>query len=192
MNSFDPAYLASLALDPDFPSDRGAKVRIIVMDVDGVLTDGGLYYDSAGLSHKRFDVQDGLGIKMAQSVGLEFAVITGMQSESVLRRLEALGIDEVHSGVHNKLECLKKILDRRGLGWDAVAYVGDDWLDLPMFSRAGLPMSVRNAQPEVRAAALYVSPLSGGNGAMRQIIRQILAAQGKLEELVSYWLMKDE
>lgn len=174
--------------DPAFPSDLAKDVKLLVLDVDGVLTDGGLYYGDSGLYLKRFDVQDGLGIKLAQRVGLEVVIISGMESGALMRRAADLGIEECHAGAFHKLPKMEEIMRTRGLKWHEVAYVGDDVIDLPVMRLAGLALAVKNAQPEARVAAHYVAPLGGGAGGVRWIIRQILLAQDRLGDAISVFL----
>lgn len=177
--------MASADTDPDFPSELARQIKMLVLDVDGVLTDGGLYYGDDGLSHKRFDVQDGMGIKLAQRAGIEVVIISGMRSMALEKRGEDLGIEECHGGRHLKLPLLQDIMDKKDLGWENVAFVGDDMIDLPILCKVGLPLAVANAQPEVKAIAAYTSPAAGGNGAVRQMVRQILIAQGVWPKILS-------
>ncbi|MCK9241412.1 phenylphosphate carboxylase subunit delta, partial [Desulfocurvus sp.] len=109
--------------------ERAALVRLLVLDVDGVLTDGGLYYDAEGNVSKRFNVQDGLGIKVAQAAGLEIAVITGLESKAVEKRVRELGVEEYHAGHLAKAPLLEGMRRARGLEWSQLAYLGDDWVD---------------------------------------------------------------
>ena len=191
MPEIDAALLkkmASLGRDPDFPAERALPVTMMVLDADGVLTDGGLYYDSSGLALKRFDVQDGLGIKLARKLGLESVIISGMKSGALERRAGDMGVTECLVGQLEKLPCLQKILRERNLDWANVAYMGDDLVDLPVMLRVGLAVTVRNAQPEIKSIAHYVSPLSGGQGAVRHTLRQILMTQGRQEEVAAWFV----
>ena len=163
------------------------KVRMLVLDVDGVLTDGGLYYDFQGMITKRFNVQDGFGIKLAQAAGLEVAVITGLDSQAVQERIAELGVYEYHAGFKEKIPLLKGICERNKLEFTQLAYLGDDWVDAGVLSRVGLPMAVANAQPEIKALAAWISNFSGGNGAVREAVRFILQAQDKLEPMWQKW-----
>lgn len=163
------------------------KVRLLVLDVDGVLTDGGLYYDATGLIIKRFDVHDGIGIRLLQSEGIEVAVISGMDVPCVDRRLEVLGVTEKHGGFDNKATVLQEILDRKGLDWSEVAYLGDDWVDLAPMLRVGLPVAVDNARPEVKEVARMVTVARGGHGAVRELCDFILSCQGLKEKLLEKW-----
>ncbi len=167
--------------------EAASRIRLLVLDVDGVMTDGGVYYDENGLAMKRFHVHDGISIKMAQSVGLEVAAVSGMAVACVAKRLEALGIKEYVGGVHNKATHVDEIRKRLGLEWEEIAYMGDDWIDLAPMRRVGLPVAVPNAVPEVKDVAKMITERSGGQGAIRECIVWILQCQGKYEELLSYW-----
>jgi len=167
--------------------ERARKVRVLVCDVDGVLTDGGLYYDDVGRISKRFHVQDGFGIKLAQGAGLEVAVITGLESEAVRMRILELGISEYHAGKKDKVELLLDICSRNDLQPESLAYLADDWVDAGALQQVGLPMAVKNAQPEIKRLAAWVSEACGGDGAVREAIRFILGSQGKLDELWKRW-----
>ena len=186
----DTDKLASFELDPAFPHELAKNIRIIALDVDGILTDGGLYYDASGLTIKRFDCQDGVAVKLAQKAGLQVAIITGMESAAVERRACTLGIEECHSGIYDKVATMRGLLEKYDLSWEQAAYAGDDWLDIPVLRRVGLAMTVCDAQPEVRKLAHYVSRRGGGRGGVRELVRHILAAQGKLEELLREWASK--
>ena len=170
------------------PEERARGIRLLILDVDGVLTDGGLYFDDQGRVMKRFNVQDGLGIKMAQSAGLEFAIITGLNSTSVATRITELGIAEYHPGHTKKAPIIRDICARRQLDLVQVAYLGDDWVDAAALRLVGLPMAVANAQPEIKELAAWTSQASGGHGAAREAIRFILTAQGKYESIWRQWL----
>ncbi|WP_432736000.1 KdsC family phosphatase [Maridesulfovibrio sp. FT414] len=166
---------------------RAAKIRLLILDVDGVLTDGGLYYDHEGNVMKRFNVQDGLGIKFAQQAGLELAVITGLNHGAVEKRISELGITEYYPGHKEKLPFYEKLLSEKGLTDEEVAYLGDDWIDAPVMLRVGLPMTVRNAQPEIFGISRWISSKEGGHGAVREAISFILDAQGKLASIWREW-----
>ncbi len=168
--------------------ERARNIALLILDVDGVLTDGGLYYDASGQVSKRFNVQDGLGIKMARSVGLECAVISGLESPAVASRARELGIAEYHPGHTNKVPIIRDICSRKNLDLAQVAYLGDDWVDASAMRLVGLPMAVANAQPEITALAAWVSKAPGGHGAAREAIAFILEAQGKYAALWEKWL----
>ncbi len=170
-----------------FPVQAASDIRLLVLDVDGVLTDGGLYYDLQNQIIKRFDVQDGLGIKIAQAAGVTIAVITGLDSSAVACRMRDLGIRDYYAGFLDKRACLEEIRSRYSLSWEQIAYLGDDWVDLSVMAMVGLPLAVANAQPEVKKIASYVTTAKGGQGAVREIIRHLLMAQGKYEAVLSAW-----
>ncbi|SKA71899.1 KdsC family phosphatase [Desulfobaculum bizertense] len=170
--------------------ERAKKIRLVVLDVDGCLTDCGLYFDADGRVIKRFNAQDGLGIKLAQSVGIRIAVITGLKSGAVDARMKQLGIEDYHSGHVQKIPLLKSICEKHGLDMSEVAYVGDDWIDAGPMRQVGLPIAVNNAQPEICELASLVLSRPGGQGAVREALRFILDAQGRLEELWDTWSTK--
>ena len=170
-----------------FPVQAAEDIRLLVLDVDGVLTDGGLYYDLQNQVMKRFDVQDGLGIKIAQHAGITVAVITGLVSKAVEARVKDLGVKDYFAGYQDKRSCLEEIRNRHKLEWKHIAYLGDDWVDLSVMSMVGLPLAVANAQPEVKNVASYVTMARGGQGAVREVIRHLLMAQGKYEAVLSAW-----
>lgn len=158
--------------------ERAERVRLIVMDVDGVMTSGQIIYGSGGLELLTFDVKDGFAIVAAHRMGLLTALITGRTSEALARRAKELGISEVYQGCVDKLKAYKGVLARYGLSDEAVTYIGDDLPDLPVLARAGLKVAVANASEEVKAKADYVTINEGGRGAVREVIELILHAQG--------------
>jgi len=173
--------------------DHIAKVKLLVLDLDGVLTDGGLYYGPDGNVAKRFNVQDGLGIEIAQSSGLlRFAVITGMDKPAVAARIRDLRIDDYFPGITDKRETCEIVRKRYGLAVEEVAFMGDDWIDIPVMARVGVPLAVGNAQPETKAAALYVTQAHGGNGAVREAVRLILYCKGQLNNVFAAWMKRYE
>lgn len=160
----------------------------MILDVDGVLTDGGLYYDESGCIMKRFNVQDGLGIKIGPEVGIEFAVITGLDSPAVRRRVTELGISHYYPGHHRKAPILRQISDITGIPFAHMAFLGDDWVDAAAMAMVGLPMAVSNARPEILRLAAWTTRAHGGHGAVREALDFILKAQGKHEALWQEWL----
>jgi len=164
------------------------KIKLFLMDVDGVLTDGRLYYTETGEEIKVFDVRDGLGIKLLQRSGIEVGVISGRSSKALLKRLEELGIEEVHTGRNDKLEVLEKILKEKNLKAEEVAYVGDDYLDVPVLKVVGFPATVKDAPSLVKRHALYVSKREGGRGAVREIAEFLLSLRGELKGLLEGYL----
>lgn len=164
------------------------NIKMLVLDVDGVLTDGGLYYDADGIAMKRFNVQDGFGIKLAQSVGLEIGVITGLNQKPVEKRVTELGIKHYYPGKHQKVPLFEDMCEKAGVLPSEAAFLGDDWIDLGVMRCAGLAMSVPNAMPEVIEAADWVATRSGGHGAVREAIGFILEARGLLEDAMKQWV----
>ncbi len=162
-------------------------IRLLVLDVDGVLTDGGLYYDATGLVIKRFHVHDGIGIRLAKSAGLEIAVISGMDVPCVRTRLQELGITEYCGGRDDKIVILDEIRSRLDLTWQEIAYLGDDWVDLAPMKKVALPVAVANAHPDVKNAARLVLQREGGNGAVRELIDLLLTCQGKRDAMLEQW-----
>jgi len=165
----------------------GAEVKLLILDVDGVLTDGGLYYDHEGRVTKRFNVQDGLGIKIAQSFELDVAVITGLSHGAVEKRVRELGITEYHAGHVDKVPLMDGIRERLGLERRQVAYLGDDWVDAGVMQAVGLPMAVANAQSEILALAKWTSSRSGGHGAVREAIMFLLRCRGQFDAAWEKW-----
>lgn len=167
--------------------DRARNIKLLVLDVDGVLTDGGLYYSDEGLSFKRFHVQDGLGIKLAQAAGLELAVITGLNQKPVEKRITELGIQHYYPGNHDKVPLFEDVCQKVGVSEDEAAFMGDDWIDAGVMRRAGLAMSVPNAQPEILEMAHWISRTPGGHGAVREAIAFLLKEQGRLDAIWKEW-----
>jgi 3-deoxy-D-manno-octulosonate 8-phosphate phosphatase (KDO 8-P phosphatase) len=159
------------------PASRLAAVRLLVMDVDGVLTDGGIYYTERGDELKRFDVRDGQGLVLLRQAGVLTAVITRRRSEIVERRADELGIAEVHQGATDKRAVLESLLARRGVPASEAVYVGDDVGDLPAMQLVGFPVAVADAVPPVKRAAAYVTHTPPGHGAIRELCDLILAAK---------------
>lgn len=156
-------------------SARAAKIRLLVLDVDGVLTDGRLYFDANGEVLKVFHVRDGAGIVQLRKLGVRVAIISGRQSAAVEYRMRELGVSDVKQGISDKQLALRELQQQLNLGNDAVACVGDDTPDLAMFALAQLRVAVSDAHPQVRAAAHYVTQLPGGQGAVREVCDLILA-----------------
>ena len=167
---------------------RARKIRCLVMDVDGVLTDGRMGLTERGDELKSFHSRDGVGVNLARLAGLTLALVTGESSTIGKVRGTRLGIDHVFLGVRRKGECLEALMQERGLAPDAVAYMGDDLLDLPALQRCGLAVTVADAAPEVHAAAHVVTRARGGRGAVREIVELILRAQGVWESTVDAYV----
>jgi 3-deoxy-D-manno-octulosonate 8-phosphate phosphatase (KDO 8-P phosphatase) len=159
-------------------------VKVVFFDVDGVLTDGGLYMSEAGETLKRFNILDGMGLKLLQKAGITPAVITGRDSPALRARLQALGITHAHFGTENKRPAAEITLQALGLDWSAAAAMGDDWPDLPVLRRVALSSAPANAHAEVRAQARYVTQAQGGHGAARELCDLLLVASGRYASLL--------
>jgi 3-deoxy-D-manno-octulosonate 8-phosphate phosphatase (KDO 8-P phosphatase) len=157
--------------------ERARKTRLLIMDVDGVLTDGRIIQDCHGHELKAFDVKDGHGIVMAHRAKLRTALISGRESETIARRAQELGIELVFQKIWNKLEVYEKILADTQLMHDEVAYIGDDLVDIPLLRRVGFAVAVADAVDEVKAASHLITRRPGGQGAVREVIEFILRAQ---------------
>lgn len=162
-------------------------IRLLVVDVDGVMTDGGLYYDDNGLCMKRFNVLDGIGFLLAKEAGIGIAILTGMNTPSVEKRLKDLGITDYLYGVNNKYRALDALRTQKGLQWNEIAYIGDDWVDLASMTCVGLPIAVANAALEIKNIAKYITQKQGGDGAVREVINLLIHYQGKKEALLEAW-----
>lgn len=169
-------------------ASRFAHIKALVLDVDGVLTDGGLIYLEQGEAAVRFDIQDGLGIVVARNVGLEVAIISGRASAALTRRAQELGITELYQGINNKAQTFRELAQRRGWSFPEIAYMGDDLNDLPVMNLAGAVIAPANAAAEVKAVAHYITTASGGNGAVREAIQKILDEQMGWKEAVRNYL----
>ncbi len=167
--------------------ERALKIKLLLLDVDGVLTDGRLYYTSRGEEIKVFNVRDGLGIKLAQRAGIRIGVISGRNSEALINRLRELKVDEVHLGYNQKLPVLEDIINRLSLSLEEIAFLGDDYVDLPILRRVGFPMAVLDAPEEIKEHALYITNSKGGHGAVRDAIEFILKLRGQWEEVISQY-----
>ncbi len=176
----------------DIPAEVARRIRVVLLDADGVLTDGGLYVSEGvvgELEGRRFHVHDGLAIHMLRRAGLGVAIVSGKLSGSVKRRAEELGIEEVHQvTAFGKLEAVEGVLQRAGASWLEAAFLGDDLADLPVLREVGLPAAVANAVSEVKEAAAWVGKQTGGNGAVREFIEALLAARGEWSALVEEYV----
>ncbi|MGH7405316.1 MAG: KdsC family phosphatase [Candidatus Methylomirabilales bacterium] len=158
--------------------ERARRIRLLLLDVDGVLTDGRIIYGSAGLEVLSFHVRDGLALKSAQAAGITVGLLSGRKSEALARRAEELRLVEVHTGVEDKRGVYRQLLARYRLGDPEVAYMGDDLPDLPLLQRAGLAITVADAPVEVQRVAHLVTSLPGGRGAVREAVEVLLKSQG--------------
>jgi 3-deoxy-D-manno-octulosonate 8-phosphate phosphatase (KDO 8-P phosphatase) len=158
--------------------ERAARIKMLVLDVDGVLTDGRLYFDNQGNELKAFCTRDGLGMRILQDHGTTLALITGRQSEIVSHRAAQLGIEHVYQGRNDKLNAFNELLSNTGMDEQQTCYAGDDWIDIPVLDRAGLAVTVADADPVVKDRVHWITSRKGGDGAVREICDLILAARG--------------
>jgi 3-deoxy-D-manno-octulosonate 8-phosphate phosphatase (KDO 8-P phosphatase) len=165
-------------------TDACRRVELILSDVDGVLTDGGIWYNNQGVELKAFHIRDGLGIKLWQRAGFRFGVLTARTSHIVKLRAGELGIDIVRQGFEDKLPAAQEIIRDCRLTPEQVCYIGDDLTDLPVIRAVGLGAAVADAAAEVRAAAVYTTQLSGGRGAVRELIETILKAKSRWDDAI--------
>ncbi len=167
---------------------RARRIRLLLMDVDGVLTDGRIWLlsmpDGTATEMKAFHAHDGAGLKLAQLGGLRTGLITGRDSAATARRAQELGMEFVYQNCAEKIRAYNEILQRSGLKDAEVAYVADDLPDLPVLKRVGFAVAVANAAPEVKRAAHYVTRTPGGEGALREVVEVILKAQGKWQRVL--------
>ena len=166
---------------------RARKVAIILMDVDGVLTDGGLSFIEGSSEAKTYDVKDGVGLWIARRAGLRTGIISGRSGASVVRRAEELRLDEIHLKVTDKLQAYQRILKRQKLSDEEACYLGDDLTDLPVLGRAGMPVAVADAHSDVIRRVPFVTHAPGGRGAVREVIDAILKAQGRWREVLGWF-----
>lgn len=167
---------------------RAQPVRVVFFDVDGVFTDGGLYFSEQGETLKRFHTLDGQGIKLLQRVGITPAVITGRDSAPLRLRLKALGIEHAVFGTEDKRPAAENILTRLNLTWAQAAAVGDDWPDLPVMQRAALACAPSQAHPEVVSRAHFITSRRGGEGAVREVCDLLLVAHARYADMLRDYL----
>lgn len=154
---------------------RLSQVKLLALDVDGVLTDGGLYYTETGEVLRKFNIKDGQGIKLVKQAGIEVAIITAKSAASTLQRAKDLGINHTYLGIEDKLSTLKILCDKLKISLAQVAYVGDDINDLEVLQAVGCPLTVADAMPTNQNLAIYVTKLAGGQGAVREICEMLIA-----------------
>ncbi|MGJ0429483.1 3-deoxy-manno-octulosonate-8-phosphatase KdsC [Methylobacter sp.] len=168
--------------------EKAKKLKLLILDVDGVLTDGKLFFDNEGNEYKAFHARDGHGIKLLRQTGVEVAVISGRKSNSVALRMKNLGIEYVYQGHENKIAAFDEIIDKLRITPDQAAHVGDDLLDLPIMTRVGLAIAVDDANFAVKQHADWCTTLPGGHGAVREVCDLIMQAQGRFEDVVNAYL----
>ncbi len=159
--------------------ERAKRIRLLLLDVDGVMTDGRLGFDSAGREFKFFYARDGIGIRLLQGAGLKVGILSGRRAKVVELRARELGIDLLRQKIQDKAGVLEEILKKEKLRREQICYVGDDLVDLPVLTRVGLAVAVADAAPEVKAAAHFITRKPGGWGAVREVCEILLRAQGK-------------
>ncbi|MGQ0629100.1 MAG: KdsC family phosphatase [Phycisphaerales bacterium] len=164
-----------------------ADIRLLALDVDGVLSDGGIFVNDTGGEFKRFDVTDGLGLRAWQQLGFGTAIITGRTGDTVLHRAAQLRIPHVLLGSRDKASSLAELVTLSGVSAEHIAFIGDDWPDLPVLRRVGYPMAVGSAAPAVRKLASFVTTRPGGHGAVREAIEHLLHAKGLLGRAVALY-----
>lgn len=168
--------------------ERAARVKLLALDVDGVLTDGQLYFDNDGNEFKAFSTADGLGLKLLQRLDITLAVITGRSSRIVADRAANLGIEHVYQGQDDKLTAYLDLLERTGCSDEETCYAGDDWIDLPLLTRVGLAVTVPTADPEVRSRSHWITASAGGHGAVRELCDLLIDARGARASLLAGFL----
>jgi len=167
---------------------RAKQIKIVIFDVDGIMTDGSLYFCEDGSEIKTFNILDGQGIKLLQKAGIKTGIITGRQSNMVKKRASDLGIDHLYQGREDKIVVLDQLLKDIDLSYDNVAYMGDDLPDLPIIRRVGLGITVANGHPTVTEYAFWQTTKAGGKGAVREFCDKLLSARGELDELLQPYL----
>jgi 3-deoxy-D-manno-octulosonate 8-phosphate phosphatase (KDO 8-P phosphatase) len=168
--------------------ERARQVRLVIFDVDGVLTDGSLFLGDDGQEYKAFNSRDGHGMTMLRQTGVVLGIITGRRSEVVRIRMESLGVTHVYQGRRDKVPAYEELKATLGLTDEQIAYVGDDVVDLPVMRRVGLAIAVADAHPLVHRHAHWQTPSPGGRGAGRDVCELIMEAQGTLDDMMAHYL----
>jgi 3-deoxy-D-manno-octulosonate 8-phosphate phosphatase (KDO 8-P phosphatase) len=163
-------------------------IKLVIFDVDGVLTDGSLYLTDKNVEIKAFHCHDGLGIKFLLETGIKIAVISARQAELVIHRMKSLGINYIYQGDMNKITAYEDLMQKTNLQDNEIAFVGDDVLDVPLIRRANLGIAVKNAHPFAQQHADWVTTIPGGQGAVREVCELIMKAQGKLNDIYNRYL----
>lgn len=168
------------------PADP-ASITLLALDVDGVLTDGSILLDDNGMETKRFNVRDGFGLRLWARLGFRSAVITGRTGAALQHRAIELGLSDIIQGSGNKSESLDALITRTGVPADQIAFLGDDWPDLPALRRVGYPMAVADADEEVRRLAAFTTSRPGGRGAVREAVMHLIGAKGLMDRALSFY-----
>ena len=165
--------------------ERIRPIKMLLMDVDGVMTDGGIFFGPGAMELRKFHVHDGIGVALAKAAGLLVGILTSKDSEAVRRRAEDLGMDEIQQNFFHKEEGYRNILNKYGLKDEEIAYIGDDILDIPILKRVGLSFCVADAAEEVKSVSHYIIRKKGGEGAIREVVAILLEGLGKKEQAVA-------
>ena len=170
--------------------EKAKDVKLLLLDVDGILTDGSIAYTDEGKEIKTFNVRDGFGINILRKAGVETGLITARSSEALVRRSQDLQLKYVYQGIRKKVEMFEKVREELNLQAQEIAYMGDDWLDLSLLSRVGFSATASDASPEVKKIVDYVARYPGGRGAVREVCELIIDAKGEYESLLNQYLNK--
>ena len=168
--------------------EKARKIKLVIFDIDGVLTTGALFIGDDGQEYKAFHSKDGHGLRMLQDAGVEVAILTGRKSNVVAHRANDLGISRVYQGKREKLPAYEELLEETGLSHEEIAYVGDDVVDLPVMTRVGLAICVQDGHPFVKKHSHWITEHKGGCGAGRDVCELILEAQGKLQTMLDSYI----
>jgi len=168
--------------------EKAAQIKLVIFDVDGVLTSGSLFLGDYGQEYKAFNSKDGHGMVMLQNNGVKIGIITGRTSEVVRKRMESLGVQHVYQGQKDKLPAYTQLKNELALEDRQIAYVGDDVVDLPVMTRAGLAIAVQDAHSMAKEHAHWTTPAGGGQGAAREVCEMLMQAQGTLDTALEYYL----
>lgn len=169
-------------------TEQCRRVELILSDVDGVLTDGGVWYDNQGVELKQFHIRDGLGVKLWQRAGFKFGILTARTSHIVKLRAAELGVEIVRQGFETKLPVAQELIRELGLAPEQACFIGDDLTDLPVIRHVGLGVAVADASAEVRAAAGYITHTPGGRGAVRELVELVLKAKSRWDDVIQKYV----
>ena len=173
--------MISHAVIPPDVLERASKIKMVMFDVDGVLTDGSLFLGDDGLEYKAFNSRDGLGFRLLQNAGIDIGIITGRESKVVTYRMKSLDVEHVYQGQVPKYPAYEKLLTKLGLSKEETCFVGDDVVDLPIMQNCGLSVAVQDAHPYILQYSHWQTPSNGGRGAAREVCELLLKGHGKLE-----------